>query len=311
MDIENNDDLDNSGQNEENDFRTMLDNLYDEHVGNEGDTQDSGEDPDEQTDSTEGEHSATDGKQDVVADSGNTDTDGQTTNVAIPPEIVERLSALEVEESISRQFKESLSPHMDFLQNFGINPYAHINDLLSVSKTLTTGSVEDKAGMIATLCDMFGVDFEALDSALADIVNRPAPDKIDYVMSKLDSLEQRISQPAPTQQQNVATDVNTEDLQKEISDFAAKNEHFNIVQNDMGMFLQTGRAKNLEEAYKLACSINDQVKSIEAAKTEKATKAAVAGTKTLKKSSSPVSTPSSGKQDLRSMLDSLYDDMDQ
>lgn len=310
MDIENND-LDNSSPEVENDFRSILDNLYDEHGGTEDDSQDSGEDPDEQTDSTENSDPSTDGKQDAVADRGNTDTDGQTNDMVVPQEIAERLAALEVEETISRQFKESLSPHMDFIQNFGINPYAHINDLMSVSKTLTTGSVEEKAGMIANLCDMFGVDFEALDSALADIVNRPAPDKIDYVVSKLDALEQRISQPAPTQQQNVGTDVNTEDLQKEISDFAAKNEHFNLVQNDMGMFLQTGRAKNLEEAYKLACSINDQVKSIEAAKTEKATKAAVAGTKTLKKSSSPVSTPSGGKQDLRSMLDSLYDDMDQ
>lgn len=304
-------DIDNSSYEEENDFRSILDNLYDEHGGTEDDAQDSGEDPAEQTDSTENSASATDGKQDVVADSGDTSGSGQTTNVELSPEIASRIADLEVEESISRQFKESLSPHMEFIQEFGINPYAHINDLMSVSKTLTTGSVEEKAGMIATLCDMFGVDFEALDSALADIVNRPAPDKIDYVVSKLDALEQRISQPAPTQQQNVGTDVNTNDLQKEISDFALKNEHFNLVQNDMGLFLQTGRAKNLEEAYKLACSINDKVKSIEAAKSEKATKAAVAGTKTLKKSSSPVSTPSGGKQDLRSMLDSLYDDMDQ
>ena len=310
MDIENND-LDNSSYEEENDFRTMLDNLYDEHGGSENDTQDVGEDTEESTDSTENSDSATDDKSDAVADTGNSEGDGSTTNVELSPEIASRIADLEVEESISRQFKESLSPHMDFIQEFGINPYAHINDLMSVSKTLTTGSVEEKAGMIANLCDMFGVDFEALDSALAEIVNRPAPDKIDHAMSKLDALEQRISQPAPTQQQNVATDVNTNDLQKEISDFAAKNEHFNLVQNDMGMFLQTGRAKNLEEAYKLACSINDQVKSIEAAKSEKATKAAVAGTKTLKKSSSPVSTPSGGKQDLRSMLDSLYDDMDE
>lgn len=310
MDIENND-LDNSGQNEENDFRTMLDNLYDEHGGTEDDSQDSGEDSAEQTDNSEGSDSSTDGKPDVVADSGDTSGSGQTTNVELSPEIASRIEALEVEESISRQFKESLSPHMDFIQEFGINPYAHINDLMSVSKTLTTGSVEEKAGMIANLCDLFGVDFEALDSALAEIVARPQPDKLDHVMSKLDALEQRISRPEPTQQQNVTTDVNTNDLQKEISDFASKNEHFNLVQNDMGLFLQTGRAKNLEEAYKLACSINDQVKSIEAAKSEKATKAAVAGTKTLKKSSSPVSTPSSGKHDLRSMLDSLYDDMDE
>lgn len=310
MDIENND-LDNSSHNEENDFRTMLDNLYDEHVGSENDTQDVGEDFGESTDSTENSNSATDDKSDAVADTGNSEGSGPTANVALPPEVSERIAELEVEETISRQFKESLSPHMDFIQEFGINPYAHINDLMSVSKTLTTGSVEDKAGMIATLCDMFGVDFEALDNALADIVNRPAPDKIDHVMSKLDALEQRISHPAPTQHQNVATDVNTNDLQKEISDFASKNEHFALVQNDMGMFLQTGRAKNLEEAYKLACSINDQVKALEAAKSEKVSKAAAAGTKTLKKSSSPVTMPSSGKQDLRSLLENLYDDMDE
>ncbi len=224
----------------------------------------------------------------------------------VPDDVREYIGTLEVERDISYQFKEALSPHFDFIQEYNINPYQHISELMGVSRTLATGSAEDKAGMIANLCDMFKVDLEQLDNALYEISQRPAPSTEEKLLQKLEALEQKIEQKS-TPRNEPAPAVNTSELEAEIRDFASKNEFFKEVQSDMAIFLNSGKANNLEEAYKLAIKLNDGVQKTLRERQQKTQQSVQAAKTGLKQSSAPVKVKK-GPVSLREALEAAFDE---
>lgn len=270
------------------DLRSMLEAAYDEVAGDEvdEDTDEGGEEKGEEAPAEEQAQEAT------------------PEAPQLPPEAVNYIQALEVERDIAGQFKQAIEPHFDFIQEFGINPYQHVQELLGVSRTLATGDAASKAGMIANLCEMFQVDVEELDNALFELQNKPKPSKEDLILEKLNALEQRQSAPPPQVQ---ATPINTGELQQEINAFAARNEFFNEVKEDMAVFLNSGKARNLDEAYTLALKINDGVQKTIRERNEKTTKAAKAGQVSLK-GSAPTSKSKGGGDDLRSVLERIWDE---
>lgn len=224
----------------------------------------------------------------------------------LPANVAEYIGQLEVEQTISHQFKEVLAPHFDFIQSAGLDPYAHIGDLLQVSRTLATGSPVEKADMLANLFTTFGVDVDQLDDALYRAINKPKPNEIEAtILQKLERLErgQQQVQAPPAQQQPT---VNTREIEQEIRQFAEKNEFFEQVQDDMGMLLNAGKAKNLDEAYKLAVKLNDNVQATIRERTSKTKTSATAG-KTSLKGSGSVTGSTKKKSSLRDILEATWD----
>jgi len=225
----------------------------------------------------------------------------------LPPNVAEYIGQLEVEQSISHQFKEVLAPHFDFIQSAGLDPYAHVGDLLQVSRTLATGSPVEKADMLATLFTTFGVDVDQLDDALYRAINKPKPNEIEStILQKLERLERGQAQIQAPQVAQAPT-VNTQEIEVEIQQFASKNEFFNEVQNDMAIFLHAGKAKNLDEAYKMAVKINDGVQATIRQRAAKTTTSAKAGATSLKGSGSVTGGSSKKKSSLREILESTWD----
>lgn len=224
----------------------------------------------------------------------------------LPANVVEYIGQLEVEQSIAYQFKEVLSPHFDFIQAAGLDPYAHIGDLLQVSRTLATGSPIEKADMLANLFTTFGVDVDQLDDALYRVINKPKPNEIESaILQKLDRLER--SQVQHTPQVQAQPVVNTGEIEAEIRDFASKNEFFSEVQDDMGMLLHAGKAKNLSEAYQLAIKLSDTVQATIRERNSKNNSSALAGKTSLKGSGSVVGGGTKKKSSLRDILEAAWD----
>lgn len=260
-----------------------------------------GKDDEIDGETTDGENEETDGE--PVGEENTETTSEEPAQAQLPEDIQNYIQELEVEKTISNQFKQALEPHFDFLQEYQINPYSHVSDLMTVSRTLATGSDIEKAGMIAQLCDMFKVDFEALDNALYELTVKPEPTKEDAILEKLNALEQKISTPQPKNEPV----VNTVELEKEIKEFASKNEFFEDVRADMALFLNNGKAKNLEQAYQLAIKINDNVQKTIRQRSEKTVSATRAGRTALRGSSAPIQTKNSSG-DLRSVLEAYWDE---
>jgi hypothetical protein len=213
---------------------------------------------------------------------------------ALPEDVRNYISELEVEKTIAEQFKASLEPHFSFIQEIGVNPYEHVEQLLGLSEALHKGSPEVKAQVLANLFESFGVDVNLLDDALSAVMNKPQPTATDILMQKMDNLERKISQPqrAPEPQ---SIPEPTADMVAQVQEFAAKNPYFERVQSDMGLLLQAGRASSLEDAYAKAVKLNDEIQAEIRQKATKTAGAAKAGTAQLKSSGSPSRSASNTK----------------
>lgn len=223
----------------------------------------------------------------------------------LPEDVRDYISALEVEKTIAEQFKASLEPHFGFIQEIGVNPYEHVEQLLGLSEALHKGSPEVKAQVLANLFESFGVDVNLLDDALSAVMNKPQPTATDLLINKIDQLERKLTQPqkaAPVEQSYPPEP--TPEMIEQVKEFAAKNPYFERVQADMGLLLQAGRASSLEDAYAKAVKLNDEIQNELRQKATKTVSAAKAGTTQLKSSGSPSrSAPNAKPLSLREALE--------
>ena len=163
--------------------------------------------------------------------------------------------------------REVIGPHMDRIQQmYQGNPVTAINNLLSVERTLVSGTAQDKVQLVARMIDRFGIDIQMLDSALS---NQPAPqqqnpqvsqieqllnERLAPVMNFLGQQQQReqaqvrqIEEQAVHTVETMATDPNYpyfEDVRQEMADII-----------EMGA--RRGVAISMEDAYTRAVRMND------------------------------------------------------
>jgi hypothetical protein len=147
-----------------------------------------------------------------------------------------------------------LSGHTKYLQSSGQPVGTVLNNLLSVASTLQFAPQEQRAAAIAGLIRDFGVDIETLDNVL---VSRPVTQRQEPVQQGLTAeqvmqiMEQRESQSRVTQT---------------LEQFANTHEFYSDVRGDMADLLdlaaKRGQEMTLDEAYKKACAMNDEIVSV-------------------------------------------------
>jgi hypothetical protein len=146
-----------------------------------------------------------------------------------------------------------LSGHARYLQSSGQPVGAVLNNLLSVASTLQFAPQEQRAAAIAGLIRDFGVDIETLDNVL---VSRPAPARQEAPQGLtaeqvMQIMEQRESQSRVSQT---------------LEQFANTHEFYADVRGDMADLLdlaaKRGQEMTLDEAYKKACAMNDEIVSV-------------------------------------------------
>ena len=181
------------------------------------------------------------------------------------------------ESSEARKTAETLmrtiAPYEAFIRAENSNPIQAIDNLMSTAARLRTGTAPELAQMVAGLVKQFGVGrfgngfIEQLDSALAGQapVQDPQQAAIEQVLNqRLAPVQQMLTQfqqAQLAQQQQVATSA-----QNEVADFLSKAEFGEDVREDMADLMETatrrGQNLSLAEAYKKACLMNDNVRSV-------------------------------------------------
>lgn len=301
-----------TGSDSPSELRTTLSELYDSM--DDGTTT-------ETSDDLFGEGEETTGETETGETGTETVEAGETTGEAQQPELPEQLQQeidfLRGEATISQNFRAVIEPHMEFLQAADINPYEHVSEMLNMSRTLASGTPEQKAELVASLYEMFDVDLDLLDAALTKIVNRPEPTAEEKLLAKLETIEARLNGQSTQTPQKTEQRVNTEtvvdtqtqaQLQAELQQFSKTVPHFELVRADMAMLMGAGRANTLQEAYDMACRISPQVAQLNAQKAQQVSTAAKTGLKGSSAPSKPVKPH--GNSSLRNVLEQLYDDMD-
>jgi len=168
---------------------------------------------------------------------------------------------------------KTIEPYQAFIKAENSNPLQAIDNLMGTAARLRTGTAPELAQLVAGIVNQFGTGrfgngfIEMLDSALAGQTPRQDPQQvaIEQVLNqRLAPMQNMLTQfqQAQYQQQQQATQA----AQTEVSTFLERAEFGEDVREDMADIIEAAQRRGqnitLQDAYKKACLMNDNVRSV-------------------------------------------------
>ena len=157
------------------------------------------------------------------------------------------LRQLKERAQIADTFADALSPHADYLQALQVSPQDFIPSLVNAEKMLRLGSMEQKVNMVQRLLNDYPIPVEAVTNTPFDPRLAQLQQEIEYRDRYINNV-QRASQSSEQQQ-----------LQEGIAQWAQDKEYFEEVRSDMAFLIESGKAADLDSAYKMALRLNESV----------------------------------------------------
>lgn len=215
---------------------------------------------------------------------------------------------------LGREVKEVITPYMAQITAEGATAPQAIASLLNTAHILRTGTPEQKKALILNTAKQYGVDISAAHEEQEYI-----DPTIAQMKAQLDELRRLAD---PTHIRNTLTkEMEATKIQSDIAAFASNpaHVHFETVKPLMASILQSGQAKDLKEAYDMACMANPTIRStLEAAKNaeleakrkqevvaKKRAASSVTGSPAIPSNAKATNPKSSVEDDLRAAFDEL------
>lgn len=177
------------------------------------------------------------------------------------------------------EFDEMMKPYMGFIAAEGVHPFQAVNFMMQSAAVLRTGSVQQKAEMIANVIKQWGVDVELVDEIMTGFKQNgwnpstrsaPVDPKAGMLAAAREVLGPLVSNLQQRQQaEDQALDA---EVGETIEEFATKNEFFNDVREDMADILEMAKKRgvkmSLTDAYRRATLASEPVqRTLQARKT--------------------------------------------
>lgn len=207
---------------------------------------------------------------------------------------------------VGQQFMEAARPYEAVMRSLNVTPVQAFQALANADYTLRTADRATKAQLFAQLAQQYGVD-------LTDV---QAPPIIDPTVAELQKTIQDLRNEL-YQVKNSWETVQTSTLQAQIEDAAKRLPHFEELRPTMAQVMNAGLANTLEEAYDKALRLNpelfDQVTAQQRQAEEQrrlqeaAQAAAKAKAAAVQVRGSPSTALPATRTDLRSVLESAWD----
>ena len=168
---------------------------------------------------------------------------------------------------------KTIEPYQAFIKAENSNPLQAIDNLMSTAARLRTGTAPELAQLVAGIVNQFGTGrfgngfIEMLDSALAGQTPKQDPQQLameQVLNQRLAPMQNMLTQfqQAQLQQQQQAAQA----AQTEVSTFLERAEFGNDVREDMADIIEAAQRRgqniSLQDAYKKACLMNDNVRSV-------------------------------------------------
>lgn len=183
---------------------------------------------------------------------------------ALQQEILRREQDFEKQMSVhdehrltGKKVAEMVTPYLPTIRAEGADPLKAFGDYLQTAHVLRSGTPTQKAQSIASVMQAFRVDPSTLFSILqgGNVVtgNSPQPGVFDPRVANLEAQLQRIERERQEEIQRRQLEEQHQ-LQSQIDGFASQpgHEHFENVKVRMGHLLESGQAKDMEDAYQQA-----------------------------------------------------------
>lgn len=213
----------------------------------------------------------------------------------------------------AQQMDGVLNQYNHYLAMTGEPPGKIVNDLLRVASNLHMAPGATKAQIVAGLINQYSVPIDVLDSLLAGENPRvPQTDVIDQRIQQAVAPFQQIIQSFQQREQQEQQRTQGQ-IFNELQQFAAKNEFYADVSNDMADFLdiaaKNGRSMTLDEAYQRACALNPQISQILQARSNTPTAGQQRAASTLRGQGRGGSPAASEPGDLHSAIEAAWDNV--
>lgn len=166
----------------------------------------------------------------------------------------------------AQEWDRAVQPYMATIQSLGVSPQQAATHLMGLDHQLRYSGEPQKIGLLLKIADSYGIGLQALANGIQQVAGEqvwqqqnPLPPQMQSMYSEWQQMKQ---QQQHERQQRERT-VNTE-IDANIAAFAADpdHEHFEILQYDMGLLMNAGRASSMEEAYEMAMRQNPQTYQI-------------------------------------------------
>jgi hypothetical protein len=163
------------------------------------------------------------------------------------------ITALGQDAALGKKLKDVITPYLPMIRSEGGDEAGAVRDLLQTAYALRTGNAEQKLGMFQHLARQFGVDL-----AVAAQPAQQVDPQVHQLQTKIAQLEGRFVSAEQQQHQQVQGQAQTI-----VEAFAAdpKNEFYEQVKPAMAQLLVGGLAKDIQEAYDMACHAIPDVRS--------------------------------------------------
>jgi hypothetical protein len=156
---------------------------------------------------------------------------------------------------MASSFKEAISPYEHLFRAEGVEPMQGIGNLMRTTAALATGAPQTKASIVAGIIKTYGVDIATLDALLSGQAAPQAQPSYDPGMVARQAQEAVRQELAQYQQRAAQT---TAASQLEAFE-ATEPEFFDDLRDDMARLLESGFAKDYNDAYSKAQLLNPTV----------------------------------------------------
>lgn len=215
------------------------------------------------------------------------------------------VSTYKAEATAAKELQDAITPFLPELQANGIQPSAWIKQLGQAHHALAKGTPELKMQVFRELARQYNVPLGAV------VQQGQVPPIVNDLMGMINDLRQQVSGVTTWRQQQ-----ETNSLTSEIAKFqdVAKYPHFPVVREKMAQLLETGLARDLDDAYKQSVRLNDELYEAEKLQAVEATRKPQAVAQARAHAVSPKSaTPSgqvaTGAKDRRAVLEDRFDSL--
>ena len=208
------------------------------------------------------------------------------------------------------QMQQAIEPYMNNIRGLGIEAPQAVKALMEADNVLRHGSPQQKQAYFAQLAQQYGIN-------MGDVQIQPTDPNFYAIQNELAQVRGEVLN-WKQQQENAQNQA----LLQEIDQFQAKAEYFEEARPTMIQLLNSGVAKDLDDAYQKAIRLDNDLFTkhqqasqgqADAAKREasnRAAKAARAAAVSVK-SSTPGAATSTKAQDRRSLLMEQFDNLNE
>lgn len=157
------------------------------------------------------------------------------------------VSTYKAEADRARAFQAIMEPHAPRFQQYGADPQEYIGRLLKMDEILATGSLEQKQAVLLSIARAVGLTDEPAPQGQASYVPPELMNTVSTLRSELDAIKQANERAEQTR------------LASEVDSFAADHPYLDDLAEPMAQLLEAGFATSMEDAYRKALRLDDEI----------------------------------------------------